>query len=82
MEKTNQRDKFRMLLRFIENDIFQTKAQSVLSKIQTVFSTEKVIVQHSVLGYCDIIIDLYFLKYRIAIEIDEKIIKIEILIKK
>ena len=51
MKKTNQRDTFRMLLRFKENDIFQTKEESVLSKIQTVFLTEKIVLQHNVLGY-------------------------------
>ena len=69
MKKTNQRDTFRMLLRFKENDIFQTKEESVLSKIQTVFLTEKIVLQHNVLGYY---IDLYFLDHRLSIEIDEQ----------
>ena len=58
-----------MLLGFKENDIFQTKETSVLSKIQTVFSTEKIILQHSVLGYY---IDPYFLEYRLTIKIAEQ----------
>ena len=37
MEKTNQRDNFRMLFEFKQNDTFQTKEQLVLSKIQAVF---------------------------------------------
>ena len=41
--------------------------QSVLSKI-TIFSTEKIILQH-VLGYY---IDAYFLEHKLAVEIDEK----------
>ena len=57
MEKTNQRVNFRILLGFKENDIFQIKEQSVLSKIQAVFSSEEILLQHNVLGYC---IDLYF----------------------
>ena len=69
MEKTNQRNNFRMLLGFQENDIFQTKEQSALSKIQTVFSTGKIILQHSVLGYY---INLCFLEHRLAIEINEQ----------
>ena len=48
MEKTNQRDNFRMLLGFKENDIFQTKEQSVLSKIHTIFSSEEILLKHSV----------------------------------
>ena len=63
MEKTNQRYNFRMLLEFKENDIFQTKEQSLLSKIQAVSSSEKIVLQHNVLGYY---IDLY----RLVIEID------------
>ena len=69
MEKTNQGDRFRMLLGFKENDILQTKEQSVFSKIQTAFSTEKIILQHSVLGNYN---DLYFLEHRLAIAIDEQ----------
>ena len=69
MEKTNQRDNFRVLLGFKENDMFQTKEQSVLSKIQAVFSSEEILLQHNVLGYY---IDLYFLKHRLSIEIDEQ----------
>ena len=69
MEKTNQGDSFRMLLGFKENDILQTKEQSVFSKIQTVFSTEKILLQHSVLGNYN---DLYFLEHRLTIEIDEQ----------
>ena len=69
MEKTNQGDSFRMLLGFKENDILQTKEQSVFSKIQTVFSTEKIILQDSVLRNYN---DLYFLEHRLAIEIDEQ----------
>ena len=69
MEKTNQGDNFRMLLGFKENDILQTKEQSVFSKIQTVFSTEKILLQHSVLGNYN---DLYFLEHRLTIEIDEQ----------
>ena len=38
IEKTNQRHNFGKFLGFKENDIFQTKEQSVLSKIQAVFS--------------------------------------------
>ena len=42
---------------------------SVLTKIRETFSTEEIIFQYSVLGYK---VDAYFLKYRLAIEVDEK----------
>ena len=43
MEKTNQKDNFRMLLRFKKKDKFQTKELSVLSNIQAVFSSEEIL---------------------------------------
>ena len=46
-----------------------TKKQSVLRKIMKVFAREEILLQHSVLSWK---IDLYFLKHRLAIEIDEK----------
>ena len=45
-----------------------TQEQSVLTKIKSAFSTEEIIFQHSVLGYR---IDVYFLKHKLAIEVDE-----------
>ena len=67
--KEVQRQNFRSLLGFNENDIFQSKESSVLSKITTIFSTEKIVLQHHVLGYY---IDAYFPKHKLAIEIDEQ----------
>ena len=69
MQKENQREGLRSLLGFKENDIFQSKEQSILSKIATIFSPEKIILQHYVLGYY---IAVYFLEHKLAIEIDEK----------
>ena len=46
-----------------------TQEQSVLSKIKTVFSAEKIIFQYCALGYY---IDAYFPKYKLAIEVDEQ----------
>ena len=40
MQKENKRESFRSLLGFKENDIFQSKEQSVLSKITTIFPAE------------------------------------------
>ena len=52
-----------------EHDIIITKEDSVILKIMKVFAKEKMKLQHSVLNYY---IDVYFPKYRLAVEIDEK----------
>ena len=41
---------FRSKLGFKQNDIIQSKEQPLISKIK-VFSNEKILLQHSVLGY-------------------------------
>ena len=46
-----------------------TQEQSILSKIGTSFAPEKILLQHSVLGYR---IDAYFPKHKLAIEVDEQ----------
>ena len=46
-----------------------TQEQSVLSKIVTLFAAEEIILQHNVLDYR---IDAYFLKYKLATEVDEQ----------
>ena len=46
-----------------------TQEQSVLSKIVNLFAAEEIILQHSSLGYR---IDAYFLKHKLAIEVDEQ----------
>ena len=46
-----------------------TKEESVLTKILQVFARDKILQQHKVLKYY---IDLYFLDYELAIEVDEK----------
>ena len=68
-EKVKQRDNFRILLGFRENDIFLTKGQSVLNLTMDVFEGENMQTQDNVLGYK---IDLYFYDYKLAVEIDEK----------
>ena len=50
-------------------DAIMTKEESVLTKILQVFAREKILQQHKVLNYY---IDLYFLDYELAIEVDEK----------
>ena len=68
-EKEKQRENFRILLGFKENDIYLTKEQSVLTPIMGVFEEENMQTQYSVLGYK---IDLYFHEHKLAVEIDEK----------
>ena len=68
-EKEKQRENFRILLGFKENDIYLTKEQSVLKPIMEVFEEENMQTQYSVLGYK---IDLYFDDHKLAVEIDEK----------
>ena len=46
-----------------------TQEQSILSKIRTIFSAEKIIFQYCVLGCY---IDAYFPIHKIAIEVDEQ----------
>ena len=60
---------FKTRLGFNEHDVIMTQKQSILSKIVTLFSAEKINLQHNVLGYR---IDGYFPRYKLAIEIDEQ----------
>ena len=46
----------------------KTKESSIINKIQTVFSAEKISLQHSMFTYK---IDVYFLDHKRAVEIDE-----------
>ena len=69
MEKQEQRENFRILLAFRENDIVLAKEQSVLKSVMDAFEGENMQTQYSLLGYR---IDIYFYEYRLVIEIDEK----------
>ena len=60
---------FKNKLGFYCQDPILTQEQSILTKIKDSFSTEKIIFQHFVLGYK---IDAYFLKHKLAIEVDER----------
>ena len=79
MEKEEQRENFRILLGFREDDIMLTKEQSVLKSVMDAFEGENMQTQYSILDYR---IDLYFYDYRLAIAIDEKVIKTELLTMK
>ena len=49
-------------------DVINTKEQTVINSIKDAFEGENMQTQYSVLGYR---IDLYFHKYKLAIEVDE-----------
>ena len=59
---------FKEKLRFTLHDVKNTKEQSVISAIKDAFEGENMQTQYSVLGYR---VDLYFHKYKLAIEVDE-----------
>ena len=59
---------FRSKLRLKQHDIILSKEQSIMTKIAKLFSNEKILPQHSILGYK---IDLNFLEHKLAIEVDE-----------
>ena len=64
----NKTQDFRTLLGSKDHDIFKSKESSIIDKIQTVFSVEKLLLQQSVFTYR---IDVYFLEHMLAVEIDE-----------
>ena len=55
-------------LGFKLHDVINTKEQTVLESIKNAFEGEDMQTQYSVLGYR---IDIYFHKYKLAIEVDE-----------
>ena len=55
-------------LGFTLHDVINTKEQTALKSIKDAFEGEDMQTQYSVLGYR---IDLYFHKYKLAIEVDE-----------
>ena len=55
-------------LEFNRHDVINTKEQTVLESIKEAFQGEDMQTQYSALGYR---IDLYFHKYRLAIEVEE-----------
>ena len=66
--RTPKSYKFEKKLGFNLHDGINTKEQTVLNSIKDAFEEENIQTQHSVLGYR---IDLYFHKYKLAIEVDE-----------
>ena len=66
--RTPKSYKFEKKLGFNLHDGINTKEQTVLNSIKDAFEGENIQTQYSVLGYR---IDLYFHKYKLAIEVDE-----------
>ena len=66
--KENQRQNFRELLDFKENQIFETKEYSIIKQIKKVLIRHKMIDPFKIDKY---FIDLYFPAHKLRIEIDE-----------
>ena len=65
--RTEQSCNHKRNLGFRLHDVINTKEQSVLNSIKDAFEGKNVQTQHTVLNYR---IDLYFQKYKLAIEVD------------
>ena len=66
--RTDESCKFKRNLGFTQHDVINTKEQTVIDSIKDAFEGENMQTQHTVLGYR---IDLYFHKYKLAIEVEE-----------
>ena len=66
--RTDESWKFKRNLGFKLHDVINTKEQSVINSIKDAFEGENMQTQYSVLSYR---IDLYFDKYKLAVEVDE-----------
>ena len=66
--RTDESCNLKRNLRFKLHNVINTKEQTVLEPIKNAFEGEDMQRQYSVLGYR---IDLYFHKYKLAIEVDE-----------
>ena len=70
---------FETTIGFKQYNPIMTQEQSILSKVVSLFATEKIILQHNDLGYR---IDASFPKYKLAIEVMNKGITADILAMK
>ena len=66
--RTDESCKFKRNLGFKLHDVINTKEQTGMNSINHAFEGENMQTQYTVLGYR---IDLYFHKYKLAIEVDE-----------
>ena len=79
IKKEEQRENFRSLLGFKEQDTMKVIEKTKLESLRDTFEGENIRTHYKVLGYET---DLYFHDYKLKVEIDEKIMKIGILIVK
>ena len=70
IKKEKQRENFRILLVFKENDIMNREEYTVSLRIEQVFANEKKKPQHFVLN--KYYIDFYFPEHKLAVEVDKK----------
>ena len=66
--RTVESCKLKRNLGFTRHDVINTKEQTVINSIKDAFEGENMQTQYSVLSYR---IDLYFHKYKLAVEVDE-----------
>ena len=66
--RTDESCNLKINLGFTLHDVINTKEQTVTNSIKDAFEGEDMQTQYTVLGYR---IDLYFHKYKLAIEVDE-----------
>ena len=66
--KTDESCNLKKNLRFTLHDVINTKEQAIINSIKDSFEGEDMQTQYTVIGYR---IDLYFHKYKLAIEVDE-----------
>ena len=66
--RTDESRNLEINLGFTLHDVINTKKQTVISSIKDAFEGENIQTQYTVLNYR---IDIYFHKYKLAIEIDE-----------
>ena len=65
--RTSKSCSLKINLGFSSHNVINTKEQTVINSIKDAFEGEDMQTQYSVLGYR---IDLYFHKYKLAIEVD------------
>ena len=68
LDKEDQRQNFRILLGFKENEIYERKEYSTVKRIKKIFKKQIIIEQYRVEKY---FIDLFFPVHKLGIEIDE-----------
>ena len=68
LDKEDQRQKFRILIGFKENEIYERKEYSTVRRIKKIFKKQTIIEQYRVEKY---FIDPFFFVHKLGIDIDE-----------